>query len=68
MKETYFAVRRAASWSEWRVVPLSRFQAFHWGKRQPYVFDTKRQAKAVMTRLNEEGVSDIGEGHRRGIV
>lgn len=50
----FYAVRKAESWPRYRVVPMSRDQAFLFGERKPYVFDTKRQAYAVLGRVNGE--------------
>jgi len=51
---TLYAVRIAKSWTGWRVVPVSEFQATLFGKRKPHVYDRRAQACAVRDRLNDK--------------
>ena len=49
-----YAVRTAAGWTGWRVVPVSEFQVTLFGKRKPHVYDRRAQACAVRDRLNKK--------------
>ena len=49
-KQFYYAVRSSYS-QPLRVIKISYFQAYLFGERKPYVFDTARQAHAVLCRL-----------------
>ncbi len=49
----FYAILKAPSWPEYRVVTISEMQAKKFGKTKPYVFTNRKQAHAVLKKVNE---------------